>query len=135
VPTIAGDEDWAESLGTLSAGQVATIRSPTEAANAMGSSTLKIVEPMPPKELEKLLAWRDGMLMFSGDKLEDVVREVSRYTTVAIEIPDPAIRSMRIGGRFPVGETEVMLAALESNFDLRVTRLGHNRVVLTAADE
>jgi len=70
--------------------------------------------------------------MFSGDRLEDVVKEVSRYTTVSIEIPDPAIRSMRIGGRFPVGETEVMLAALEANFNLRVTRLGYNRVVLSA---
>ena len=85
---------------------------------------------MPPKELNERLAWRDGILMFSGDRLEDVVKEVSRYTTVSIEIPDPAIRDMRIGGRFPVGETEVMLAALETNFNLHVTRLGHNRVVL-----
>jgi ferric-dicitrate binding protein FerR (iron transport regulator) len=42
---------------------------------------------------------------------------------------------MRIGGRFPVGETETMLAALETNFNLRATRLSHNRVVLSTADE
>ena len=72
--------------------------------------------------------------MFSGDSLEDVVKEVSRYTTVSIDLPDPVIRQIRIGGRFPVGETEVMLAALETNFNVRVTHLGHNRVVLTAAE-
>jgi transmembrane sensor len=133
-PGPAFDDEWVESLGTLSAGQVATIRSPAEEA-ASGAIALKIEEPIAPKELAERLAWRDGILMFSGDALEDVVKEVSRYTTVSIEIPDPSVRDMRIGGRFPVGETEVMLAALESNFNLRVTRLGHNRVVLSAADE
>ena len=129
------DDEWVELLGTLSAGQVATIRSPTEETSAADSASLATVKPLSPPELAERLAWRDGILMFSGDSLEDVVKEVSRYTTVSIEIPEPAIRQMRIGGRFPVGETEVMLAALESNFNVRVTRLGPNRVVLTAADQ
>lgn len=131
-PKLAADDESFESLGTLSAGQVATIRPPAAESLAGGTSGLAIADPLPPQQLEERLAWRDGVLMFSGERLEDVVKEVSRYTTVSIEIPDPAIRSMRIGGRFPVGETEVMLAALEANFNLRVTRLGYNRVVLSA---
>jgi transmembrane sensor len=128
------DLDLIESLGTLSAGQIAIIR------KAAGDTTdlspmLEMVEPVEPAELAERLAWREGILMFSGDTLEDVVNEVSRYTTVSIEIEDAAIRKMRIGGRFPVGETETMLAALETNFNLRATRLSHNRVVLSTADE
>jgi transmembrane sensor len=118
----------------LSAGQVATIRSPAQHSTAKSGSPLATVTPVQPEELAKRLAWREGVLMFSGERLEDVVKEVGRYTTVSIEIPDPAVRNMRIGGRFPVGETEEMLAALESSFDLRVTRLGHNRVVITATE-
>ena len=122
-----------KSLGTLSAGHIATIRAlDRQQGQAMHAPTMA-VKPIPPEEIAQELAWRNGVLMFSGDSLENVVKEVSRYTTVSIEIPDAAIRNMRVGGRFPVGETEVMLAALESNFNLRVTRLGHNRVVLTAA--
>ena len=133
---VTAEDDWVESLGTLSAGQVATIRGPQEEAGAENATATKVVEsPLPPDEIAKRLAWRDGILMFSGDRLEDVVREVSRYTTVSIDIPDPVIRNLRIGGRFPVGETEVMLAALESNFNLRVTHLSHDRVIVTAADE
>jgi transmembrane sensor len=128
-----GDE-WAESLGTLSAGQVATIRPPVEETSEADTASLATVRPIPPQELAERLAWQEGVLMFSGDSLEDVVKEVSRYTTVSIDIPDPVIRQMRIGGRFPVGETEVMLAALETNFNVRVTRLGPNRVILTAAE-
>jgi transmembrane sensor len=129
------EAEFVESLGTLSAGQVATIRSmPVEAAEG-SVATMEIVEPVTSDELAERLAWREGVLMFSGDTLEDVVREVSRYTTVSIEIADPAVGGMRIGGRFPVGETEAMLAALEANFDLRVTRIGRHRVVLSAANE
>lgn len=122
-----------ESLGTLDAGQLASIHSAVEAA-ADGVSTLETI-PLAPEALSQRLAWREGTLMFSGETLEEVVRQFSRYTTVSIEIPDPAVRSMRIGGRFPAGETDAMLAALETNFHLRVTRLGHNRVIISAADD
>jgi transmembrane sensor len=129
------DLEAVEALGTLSAGQVATLRSPSEEAATGVAATLEIASLIEPADLDRRLAWREGMLMFSGDALADVIEEVSRYTTVSIEIPDPAVRSMRIGGRFPVRETEAMLAALEANFDLRVTRLDRNRVVLSKADE
>jgi transmembrane sensor len=124
-----------ESLGTLTAGQVATIRSSVAETAAGGIGALEIVAPIPADELAERLAWREGILMFSGDRLEDVINEVGRYTTISIEIPDPAIRDVRIGGRFPVGETDVMFSALESNFNISVTRLSHNRVVLSAATE
>lgn len=134
----SGTSDETESvqgLGTLSAGQVGTIRNLIDTNAAAVPMTLTGVTPLTPAKLAERLAWRDGILRFSGESLEDVVREVSRYTTVSIEIPDPAVRDMRIGGRFPVGETDVMLAALQSSFNLRVTHLGRNRIVLTAADE
>jgi ferric-dicitrate binding protein FerR (iron transport regulator) len=53
---------------------------------------------------------------------------------VSIEIPDADVRNMRIGGRFPVGETDAMLSALRTNFGLRVTYLTRNRVILSAQE-
>lgn len=133
-PDAATRQESMQPLGLLSAGQVATIRSPV-AEPATGASVLEELEPIPPQVLAQRLAWRDGVVMFSGETLENVVKELGRYTTVSIEIPDATIRSMRVGGRFPVGETETMLAALETNFNLRVIRLSHNRVLLAPADE
>lgn len=119
-------------LGTLDAGHVARIRSFVEAA---GVSALEAVETVTSEELAQRLAWREGALMFSGETLEEAVKEFARYTTLSIEIPDEAVRKMRIGGRIPVGETETMLAALQDNFNLRVTHLDRNRVVISAAEE
>ncbi len=124
-----------QSLGVVSAGEVATIRSPMADSSAGSVAVLQELEPIPPQALAQRLAWRSGVLMFSGETLENVVKELGRYTTVSIEIPDETIRSMRVGGRFPVGETESMLAALESNFNLRVIRVSHNRVVLAPAQD
>ena len=124
-----------QSLGVVSAGEVATIRSPVADSPGESVAVLQELEPIPPQALAQRLAWRSGVLMFSGETLENVVKELGRYTTVSIEIPDETIRSMRVGGRFPVGETESMLAALESNFNLRVIRVSHNRVVLAPAQD
>ena len=129
------DESSLRSLGLLSAGQVATIRSPAADAAVGAANVVEEVETIPTQELAQRLAWREGVVMFSGETMENVVRELGRYTTVSIEIPDETIRKMRVGGRFPVGETETMLSALETNFNLRVIRLSHNRVVLAPANE
>ena len=123
-----------KALGVLSAGQAATIRSSMDAPTTSHANLLEEAAPLTPAALADRLAWRDGILVFSGEPLEAVVKELSRYTTMSIEISDASIRNMRVAGRFPVGETETMLAALETNFNVRVVRLNSDRVVLVSAE-
>lgn len=121
-----------EQIGTIQAGESATIRNNTDAGVTESIRTIEAVEP---RDMEKRLSWRHGMLTFNGDALEDVVNEISRYTTVSIEFSDPAVKATRIGGQFPIGETDAMFDALEANFQLRVTRLSDNRVLVSAVDQ
>ena len=126
------DSDYVESLGTIKAGESAKIQS---APDADTTGIINNIENIEAPELVKRLSWREGMLTFTGDPLAVVVDEISRYTTVSIEITDPVVRATRIGGRFPIGETDAMFDALETNFGLRVTRLSHDRVLVSAAEE
>ena len=126
------DSGFVETLGTIMAGESATIRSVLDADTV---NSINVVETVEPQELAKRLSWREGVLIFAGDPLEVVVDEISRYTTVSIEITDPVVRATRIGGRFPIGETDAMFDALEANFGLRVIHLGHDRVLVSAAGE
>ena len=114
-------------LGTLQVGQQTTIFRSGQRVAAIDE--IRTVEPI---DIEKKLGWRDGLLTFAGDPLEQVVAEISRYTTVTVDIPDPEVRAIRIGGRIAVGETDGMIAALETNFGLRVTRVGDDRIEITA---
>lgn len=125
-----GDEpavDVLQVLGTLGVGQQTTIWQSGQHAAAIDE--IQNVEPI---DIQKKLGWRDGLLTFAGDPLEQVVAEISRYTTVTVDIPDPEVRAIRIGGRIAVGETDGMIAALETNFGLRVTRIGQDRIEITA---
>jgi transmembrane sensor len=85
-----------------------------------------------PLEIKRKLSWREGVLSFSGEPLEQVVAEVSRYTPATIVISDPAIGNIRIGGYFKVGETEALLEALETSFGVRVNRVSDKLVYLAA---
>ncbi len=126
------ESDFVETLGTVKAGESVTLQG-TDGSSSQ--SRVNVIETIEAREMTRRLSWRGGMLTFAGDRLEDVVNEISRYTTVSIEISDPAVRARSIGGRFPIGETDAMFDALEANFGLRVVRLGHNRVLVSAAEE
>ena len=126
------DGGFVETLGTIKAGESATFQSFLDADTV---STINAIETVEAQEMAKRLSWREGILTFTGDPLEVVVDEISRYTTVSIEITDPVVRATRIGGRFPIGETDAMFDALEANFGLRVTRLSHDRVLVSVAEE
>lgn len=130
----ATDDDpvGVKSLGFLVAGEVASVKRLAEDENP-ASIGLDGVRRVAPEDLARRLAWREGMLMFNGEPLEKVIDEVSRYTSVKIEFADPAVRSIPVGGRFPVGETDVMFEILSTNFNIDATRLSHDRVVLSVA--
>lgn len=125
------DNPVIEQIATISAGESATLRKSEEVDAA---ETVNKVESVEPQDMARRLSWREGMLVFNGEALEVVVEEISRYTTVSIEFSDPALRATRIGGQFPIGETDAMFDALEANFQLRITRLGDDRVLVSSLD-
>jgi transmembrane sensor len=83
-------------------------------------------------ELARKLSWLEGKLVFAGESLEEVVAEVSRHTPIVIEVADPDLRKLRIGGQFQAGETEALFDVLESGFGIKITRLGKGHVRLNA---
>ena len=80
------------------------------------------IQQLQQHDLEQQLAWRKGLLLFSGEPLAEVIAEVNRYTQLDIQIIDAAIADISIGGQFKVGETETMLKVLETSFGINVSR-------------
>ncbi len=117
----ADPEEGHVSIALLTAGEVASIESD-------GS---RRIEPIETTRLVRKLGWRDGMLMFNGESLEEVVREVGRYTPIKINIEDHALRTRRVGGYFRAGEIDDLLATLESDFGIRVEKVGDSEVNLS----
>lgn len=110
-----------ESFGTYVKGQQAILK-----------DKIEVVAKLDIPQVEKELAWREGMLIFDNDPLEDVVREVSRYTPIKIVIVDAEIRDMKVGGFFPSGQTSIMLQTLENSFDIQVEEIDKDLVHLSS---
>jgi transmembrane sensor len=89
-------------------------------------------EEMDSQAVARELSWRQGILVFDGEPLPNVISDVSRYTDVQIEIADPKLRTLKIAGYFDAGDVDPMLDALESGFGVHVERLGPKRVRLTS---
>lgn len=92
---------------------------------------IELIQRVEPAEIEKRLAWRDGMLLFDNDPLEEVVNKINRYTPVKIVISDSDIRDMRFGGYFRTSDVDSILATLEEGFGIRAERINPNLVYLS----
>lgn len=66
--------------------------------------------------VEALLAWREGRLIFSDTALEDAVAEVNRYTTNKIILDADLYGKHRITGVFRLGGVSGFVEALKSGY-------------------
>lgn len=127
-------------IGSLGHGQSATfsnqaIRAEYSDSADSGSNIVPEISTLAEQELARQLSWREGYLVFAGDPLSYVVDEVNRYTSITIEIADPTLNQLRIGGRFKVGELEAMLDVLETSFGIQVSRLDDRHIQLLPAQQ
>lgn len=82
-------------------------------------------------EIDRKLAWRSGLIVFTGEPLSYVVEEVSRYTQVKLVISDPELGKLSIGGSFRVGEVNALIEALETGFGVDTNRINDEVIYLT----
>lgn len=96
-------------------------------AFAQRVESLELIEPA---AIERELDWRDGVIKFTGEPLEQVIDDISPYTSLVIEIDGEELRQQPIGGYFKVGEIEALFDALKIMANVEVDRTDNERVRL-----
>jgi transmembrane sensor len=81
-------------------------------------------------QVEQLLSWRSGYILFRDTALADAVADFNRYSVRKIVIQDPAIAGIRIGGNFRCDDAEAFLWLLQSGFPIHVEQRS-DRIILT----
>lgn len=100
-----------------------------EFAAAIGETSDEIeVRIMEESEVEARLAWREGMLLFEGNPLEEVLREVSRYTLARLEA-EPSIRNIPVYGYFRVGDIAGLVSTMRQNFNVDARKFGEEYIL------
>jgi transmembrane sensor len=119
-PARRGNRDGAKSLGVFAAGRDVVFGHKVERAELISDA-----------ELSRKLAWRQGQLIYSGQPLADVLADISRYSDIEIELADPALKDVPVGGAFSVDQTEAIFAALENNFGIHAEWIDARHVRLS----
>jgi transmembrane sensor len=90
------------------------------------------VRPLVPAEMQARLAWQRGMIIFDGERLEDVLVEMDRYTEAKFVLADNALSAVRIGGNFRTGDVDGLLRTLRDRFAIDSRRDAQGRIILSA---
>lgn len=80
------------------------------------------VTAVTPEQLSSELAWREGAIVFDGERLADAIAEVERYTDTHIIVTDPATASLTVGGRFRTGDVQEFFDALQAALPVSIRR-------------
>lgn len=82
-------------------------------------------------DAERFLEWRSGYLSFDDTPLSAVAAEFNRFNVRKLELADPAIADLRVGGNFRWDNANGFAGLLEQGFPVRVERRP-DRIVLHA---
>lgn len=82
-------------------------------------------------DVEAAHDWTQGKLVFRGEPLSALVREVNRYSSAKLRIADPSITNLRISGTFRADDQESLLLALRGIWSIHATPQPDGEILLT----
>jgi len=95
------------------------------------SATNEVVQQNQQRQVSSAQTWRQGIVRFDNENLDNVVKEFNRYRTRKITIHDEQVKQLRISGVFHLANGENILTALESTLPIQVQRT-NQRIVISA---
>ncbi|WNC72432.1 FecR domain-containing protein [Thalassotalea psychrophila] len=84
-------------------------------------------------QMQRDLAWQQGMLIFEGESLSTALADISRYTNVNFEIIDPQIADLKVAGYFRADDIDGLIASLEINLNITSSKAPNNTILLSSA--
>lgn len=82
-----------------------------------------------PAEMTRRLAWSGSMLELGGATLGELVEAFAQRTGQRLEIAEPALAAVRIGGRFPAEDSDGFVRALKEIYGVE-SEIGPDGTIL-----
>ena len=87
-------------------------------------------------DVEQVVGWREGRLVFRDDVLRDVIEEINRYSVRKLVLNDDVrLENIRVGGVFSAGNTSSFLEAIEALYPIAALPENDNRITLHWRDK
>jgi transmembrane sensor len=82
-------------------------------------------------QVEQLLSWRSGYLVFDKTSLGEAVAEFNRYNERQVVIEDPHIAAIAVGGNFRATNVDAFVRLIATDNSITATEEG-DRIILSA---
>lgn len=89
-----------------------------------------VVSSLSPAELSLKLAWKEPVLELKGATLRELVAVITAQSGRTIEIGEPALEAVRIGGRFPIGDVDGFIRVIEEIYEVKSEVRADGAIVL-----
>lgn len=76
--------------------------------------------PLSKQEIARRLAWKGGQLVFDGERLDEAVAEVNRYTATPVRIESETLAGKSFVGVFRTGDARAFAYAAAAAFNAHV---------------
>lgn len=86
-------------------------------------------QALSPEEIDRATAWQRGEIIFDGMTLAQALNEFNRYLPRPMELADPSLASIQLGGRFNSDDPQGFLEALSDGFGIN-SRTDEKRISL-----
>ena len=114
-----------EPIPLLSPGQRAVV-----SLAPVSSATSVVVTTASPEEISRTLAWQAPLLRLGGQTLAELAVEFERRSGQRVILADPALASLRVGGRFRADDLEGFTHLLATTLDLEIDHAADGTLVL-----
>ncbi|GLQ91467.1 FecR family protein [Dyella acidisoli] len=107
-------------------GQIAVLKAAQRADYNNGS-----VGQVVPADVEATMAWRRRVLIFDGQTLTEVVREINRYRPGRIILANDGLATRKVQARFSLNQLADVAALIKDAYGAKVTSLPGGIVILS----
>jgi transmembrane sensor len=83
-------------------------------------------------QVQRDLAWQQGMLIFEGELLGKALKEISRYSNTHFEIMDDELSQLVIAGYFKADDIDGLLKSLSLNFNIHHQKTSSDLIRLSS---
>lgn len=97
----------------------------------LGNHAVQQTVKVDTRDIATKLSWRTGKLIFTGESLEDVLVEISRYTKVQFELEEnSSMKNVKVAGVFKTGDVTGLLKVLSRNFSINHEQVAKDKIKL-----
>jgi transmembrane sensor len=87
-----------------------------------------------PVDIERVMAWEKGKIVFNDEPLASVVERMNRYISRRIDVADERVAALRISGMFHVGDVRGFVSTLTTYLPVKAEERQDGSLVMTYQD-